>query len=432
MSTPFIPNTNVHTQDAVQPILDDITKSVEGILNSRAIELNDFLRQQHTEVMRVIDLKNAMLVQMGPIAKDKETERVIKELEKKFTKEKVKLDTAIDELKYRIIHIIREQSCEDGKYAMLNVPDLLSGFAKEVKKTATAIEIANEQQKERDMFSKMMEGFTNTFYRILDRAHKYAGNAVKEINDKLKAPVDYDYGVDAMYNDNLSVSSHRTKWTDYTSETGRLLDEAFQPGIGCITRTGIEQLQIGLNDIRDRVYQFIFNDILSDSGITISEKEQKMHNARLASGIPRGNINFGDNTQSSVGSQSTIATEYVPSPIASQSEDYVLDKIPSFYPPLPEDLRRTSSVPLEDPVPIMFSPRFNEELLSQKTDDPRFFSRPIVPGKITATKGRTARYHNPLEGKTRSKKGSPKGRSRANSRGGKKHRRRTAHKRKNV
>ena len=428
---PFIPNTNVHTQDAVQPILDDITKSVEGILNSRAIELNDFLRQQHTEVLRVIDLKNAMLFEMGQHAKDKETERVIKELEKKFTKEKVKLDIAIDELKYRIIHMIREQSCEDSNDAMLNVPDLLSGFAKEVKKTATAIEIANEQQKERVMFSKMMEGFTNTFYKILDRAHKYAGNAVKEINDRLKTPVDYEYGVDVMYNDNLSVSSHRTKWTDYTSETGRLLDEAFQPGIGCITRTGIEQLQIGLNDIRNSIYGFIFNDILSDSGITISEKEQKMHNARLASGIPRGNINFGDNAQSSFGSQSTISTENVPSPFASQSsiasqpEDGVLDKVPSFYPPLPEDLRRTAT------VPIMFSTRFTDALPKSPVSDDMRLQRPIVPGKIT--KGRTARhYHyNPL-GKPRSEKGSKKGRSRANSRGGKKHRRKTTHRKKRM
>ena len=409
-----------HTHGVVNPILDDITKSVEDILNSHAIQLNDFLRQQHAEVQGVIDAKNSVLTDIQ-IQKDKKrTDKIINDIEKKFESEEQKLIHETNKLKMAIIKAIREQNCDESKEKMLIVPDLLTVFTKKVKETTTVVEMYSEEEQGQHIFRNMMSGFKNKFYNILDRAQEHTNKAINKINKTFKTPVDVDYGISAKYDDNLSVSTNKTVLTNYTSRTAELLDKAFQPGIGCIATTGLEQLRVGLANVRDELYKFIFSDILS-----VSDQTSDIQRRReiLDRGVPQGAINLG---YDDISTQSSIDTEILPSipgsPVSKTDTISSLGEIPPFYPP--PDLRRTRTVPTH------FVSYMASDLVSTKSDNPRL-GQPIFKGKIRPRNGRTLRLDNPLgKGKTHSNRNSPQSRRRSISTGGKKHRK-TAHKRKN-
>lgn len=404
---------NPYAQGVVDPILNDITTSVEDILNSHAIQLNGVIRQQRAEVQRVIDAKTIVFMEMEKEFDNKQTNKIINDMQKKFEDEQKKLIHETNKLKMSIIEAIRKQNCDESKEKMLNVTNVLTGLTQTVKGTTTAVQMYAEQEQEQHIFSNMMSGFTKTFYRILDRVQDSTNNAIKTINEKFETPVDVDYGIDAM-NDNLSVSTTKSFSTNYTSRTAKLLDNAFQPSMGCIARTGLEQLQVGLANIRDELYKFIFSDILS-----VSDRTSDIQRRReiLDRGIPQGVINLGYNSpQSSIESnQSSIDTEILPSlpgsPV-SKTDTISLGEIPPFYPP---PLRRHHTEPTKNALFMPSEP-------STKSHNPRLGQEPFK-GVMRSSNGRVGRLSKPF-GPPLSKRGSHK------RKGGKKHRK-TAHKRKN-
>jgi hypothetical protein len=419
----------------IQGIYNDIEESLNTILDAHAAELGGLLRLQQEQIQMVADRKKLVLSQMRDKIHLNETQQILNTLNANFIKEELELKKELSELKQVIMDSIIEQECNEQNQVMSeSMVKYLKRIRKSVKqkKNEAMIVLNNQADKEYKLFSTIISGFSKRFYIRLDRLTDFWQKKISVVNEFLEAEgmIDKEYGIDELVFEPTDSIKHsetiKSNATTATNVTGKLLDKALRPGFGCIAMAGIKQLRIGLKHISDRItghrlYKSIFsgNDVHSD--ITVSTNEMKMRRKMYNDAIPLGHIHDGYESNSS------IDTDYVKSLPGSQQgpEVNVLDNTP------PSGITRSSSLPLEAPVPIMFSPRFNEELLSQKTDDPRFFRRPIVPGKITATKGRTARYHNPL-GKPRSKKGSPKGITRRNSMGGKKHRRRTTHRKKRI
>lgn len=399
-------NENDHTQGIVNPILEDITKSIESILDHQAIQLNGVLRQHRDEFKRAIEAKNNVLIEMVNKNEEKKTNKFIKDIEKIFNDEEKELFDEMNNLKMAIIEAIRNQTCDDSKEKMLiTVPRVVRGFKTQVRSTTALVKML-EEEPEQQLFINIMSGFTRKFYIILDRVHDATKKAIQKINKTFKTPVDRvdrDYGISAIYDDNLSVStidSIKSNSTDVTNATAKLLDDAFNPSIGCITMVGLVELKSSLADIRDKLYTFIFNnDTPSDS---VGSSEMHRHMAMLNSGVLGRKIDDGYTSDSSI------------------DTGILSEKIPSFFPTTPPDLRRTKTAPINDSSHFMQSNRG-----SIKSDDPRL-RQPIFKGKILSSKKRNERLYKPLEfNPTRSKK-----KDRQKSKGGKKHRK-TAHKRKN-
>ncbi len=418
----------------IQGIYSGIEESLNTILDARAAELGDLLRLQQETVKSMVHKKQLLLIQLEEETALKNTEKVINTLNEEFEKEKTKLDNELNELKEVIFRsIMNETNPEKQKNMSTFLIEYIQKHKEYVRLTRNGLSIAEQQREEYGLFSNIISGFVNKFYDnfdfLTDRLKIIMNKLNSYLSKKLNTEVDVEYGLDELILERNSTRSSSIKTvstvaTVATDETGKLLDNAFNPTMAAITT--LELIRDRLIDITKNLPKNFLKFATTGIGSPSENSSNGSRSIFLKKGAP---LRYHSGLTESQGSTSTIDSDALSS-IESQSDVNFLGNNQSFYQPsqelpLPEGLklRRMSSAPLVEQVPI---------ILSQKTD-PNLFTRrrKFAPGKVLGKNTRFERYNNPL-GKPRSKKGSPKVRTRANSVGGKKHRRRTTHRKKRI
>ena len=443
----------------IQGIYNDIEESLNTILDAHAAELGGLLRLQQEQVKIVADQKKMVLSEMEETKKKKNVQKRLDSLDKEFIQEKEKLDKELSKLKEFIMDSIKQENCNGNNKVDRDLVDYVISIKNAVKQknNEAMIVLNNQADEEYKLFSTIISGFSDEFYKRLDRLTNFWQKKISAVNDFLKAKgmIDKEYGIDEFVFETTDSIKHsetiKSNATTATNVTGKLLDKALRPGVGCIAMAGIKQLQIGLKHISDRItghrlYKSIFSGIDSDYDITeVSPSEIDRRDKMYKNAIPPGHIHTGD--ESDYESDSSIDTNYVQSLPGSQQgpEVNVLDNTP------PSGITRSLSLPLEGNV-NSFNTRF-----STRSDDYRL-SRRRVPGNmlpdnfnlfgeykpISRSRSRSrslSRSRSRSLSRSRSRNRSPGSRSRrfqkksptsANSMGGKKHRRRTTHRKKRI
>lgn len=379
----------------IQGIYGDIENSLNVILDARAAELNDLLRVQQEKVQMVAHSKQVALSQLITKRKLNDTQKIIANLDKKFLEEELKLKEELDKLKQVIMRSIIEQDCNEKKQGMSDfMVKYLKDIKKSVRNTRDVAMIAAEHQLEDQRFSNIISGFSGRFYERFDRLNEYLRIQILKLNEFLQTPVDPDIGIDELVFETTSSKSAtiKTNATTATDETGRLLDNALRPGVGCIAKVGFQEIQTGLNVIVSRLHNYIFSDITSDSGRT--GLSSIMNRKRILDNAAPRNVFLGN--ISPTGSDSSIDTEildFSPSDTIS-----TLGKPEPFY--TGTDLRRFSSMPLP------FAKGLGDSD-DRRSDDPRLHNKNPRPGKarITKRRDRVLEMNKPYSSKSSKSKG---------------------------
>ena len=360
---------SISNNAVIQDIYSEIEESLNIILDARAAELGDLLRLQQETVKSMVHKKQLLLIQLKNKIALKNTEDAIKTLNKEFEDEKTKLDNELNALKEVIFRSIMNETTPEKQKNMSNfLIEYLQKHQEKVRLTRNGIIIAEQQREEYGLFSNILSGFVRKFYNnfdlLTDRLKIIMNTLNSSISKKLKTEVDREYGLDELILEQNSTrsSSIKTVATVATDETGKLLDNAFNPTMAAIT--SLELIRDGLINITKNLPKNFLKFATNGIGSPSENSSNGSRSIFLKEGVPRGVIHSG--LTESQGSTSTINSDALSS-IESQSEVNFLGNIPP--------LRRTRSLPLEGNVNS-----FNT-ILSPHSNDDRLLSR-RVPGNM--------------------------------------------------
>jgi hypothetical protein len=333
---------SISNNAVIQDIYSDIEESLNTILDARAAELGDLLRLQQETVKSMVHKKQLLLIQLKKKTALKNTEDVINTLNEEFEKEKTKLDNELNALKEVIFRsIMNETNPEKQKNMSTFLIEYIQKHQENVLLTRNGLSIAEQQREEYGLFSNILSGFVRKFYDnfdlLTDRLKIIMNKLNSSISKILKTEVDLEYGLDELILERNSTRSSSIKTvatvaTVATDETGKLLDNAFNPTMAAIT--SLELIRDRLIDITKNLPKNFLKFATTGIGSPSENSSNGSRSIFLKEGAPRGVIHYG--LTESQGSTSTIDSDAL-SPIESQSEVNFLGNIPP--------LRRARSLP---------------------------------------------------------------------------------------